>query len=56
MSRPAVSYYSATVERNPGRFPALKGAAETEVCVVGGGAVFTIGLPEVPVVSDLTTW
>ena len=37
MSRPAVSYYSATVERNPGRFPALNGAAEAEVCVVGGG-------------------
>ena len=37
MSRPAVSYYSATVERNPGRFPPLNGAAEAEVCVIGGG-------------------
>lgn len=37
MSRPAVSYYSATVERIPGRFAPLSGPQEADVCVVGGG-------------------
>lgn len=37
VSRPAVSYYSATVERSPDRYPPLNGAEEVEVCVIGGG-------------------
>lgn len=37
MSRPTVSYYSATVERNPEQYPPLDGLKEVEICVIGGG-------------------
>ena len=37
MSRPAVSYYDATVQTDPARFPPLSGTVDAEVCVVGGG-------------------
>ena len=36
MSRPSVSYYSATVPTQPPR-PAARGHVSTAVCVVGGG-------------------
>jgi gamma-glutamylputrescine oxidase len=37
LSRPAVSYYSATVARIPGRFAPLSGHQDVDVCVIGGG-------------------
>lgn len=37
MSRPSVSYYDATVERNPRQFPPFRGPVDVDVCVVGGG-------------------
>lgn len=37
MSRPAVSYYSATVAPSPRPSSALRGPHQTKVCVIGGG-------------------
>ena len=37
LSRPAVSYYSASVESRPERYAPLEGTKDVEVCVIGGG-------------------